>query len=613
MKLTSSFSVLLWVASLTAVCAAQEAAGAAQNTSGAAQDATVVAQAPSGVPHLQKQGNATQLIVDGKPYLAMGGELSNNAATSLENMDTIWPKLVAANLNTALVGVSWAQFEPVEGQYNYVQLDGVIAKARENHMHVVLIWFASWKNGTSSFAPYWVKKDYQRFPRIQINDGKTVSLSGPLELLSTFGDETRDADAKAFGALMKHVGEVDGTQHTVLMVQVENEVGVLRDTRDRSPAANRAYAGPVPAKLMQYLEVHKDSLIPELRDVWAANGFKTTGTWEEVFGPGKPANVVIPIQTTSPPMSALDHMTNWQSLHWPSDEIFMAWNYALYLQKVVETGKAAYNIPMFVNGWLQQANHAWPGSFPSGGPLPEVHDVWRAGAPSVDILAPDLYLEYFDEVCARFSRNGNPLFIPETSTNPANAIVAVGKYNSIGFSPFGIDGNRPIGADLAGTYSMLEQLAPMILARQGTDAVTAVRMNQGDAPRDVKLGNYTLTFTYTGRNQRLPPQTRGQSVGSPPPPGAAPVNPNEAPPEAAAVLIATGPDEYYFGGGGMRVDFTANSPGPGNVGLGDVQEGKFVDGKWVVTRQIAGDDDAQGEILVLHPNTILRVTLYRYP
>jgi hypothetical protein len=160
---------------------------------------------------------------------------------------------------------------------------------------------------------------------------------------------------------------------------------------------------------------------------------------------------------------------------------------------------------------------------------------------------------------------------------------------------------------------MLEQLAPMILARQGTDTVTAVRMNQGDAPKDVKLGNYTLTFTYTGRNQRLPPQTRGQSVGSPPPPGAAPVNPNEAPPEAAAVLIATGPDEYYFGGGGMRVDFTANSPGPGNVGLGDVQEGKFVDGKWVVTRQIAGDDDAQGEILVLHPNTILRVTLYRYP
>jgi hypothetical protein len=582
---------------------------------GFAASATLAkAQDASGVPHLRRQGTATQLIVDGKPYLAMAGELSNNAATSLENMDTIWPKLVAANLNTALIGVSWAQFEPEEGKFNFTQVDGVIARARENNMHVIFIWFASWKNGTSSFAPYWVKKDYERFPRIQIGEGKTVSISGPVELLSTLGTATRDADARAFGVLMKHIGEVDSARHTVLMIQVENEVGVLRDTRDRSPAANKAFSGPVPAELMQYLEGHKDSLIPEFRAVWKENGYKQSGTWEEVFGPGKPANMEIPIQTTSPPMSALEHQNSWQQLHWASDEIFMAWNYARYVEKVVEAGKAAYNIPMFVNGWLQQPNHAWPGTYPSGGPLPQVHDVWRAGAPSVDILAPDLYLEYFDDVCERFTRNGNPLFIPETSTNPANAVVAVGKYNTIGFSPFGIDGNRPIGADLAATYGLLEQLSPMILARQGTDAVTAVRLNPGDASKNVKLGNYTLTLTYTGRTTRLPPQPRGQVVGSPPPPGTG-GNPNEAPPEAAAVLISTGPDEYYFGGAGgaMRVDFTANTPGPANVGLGDVQEGKFADGKWVVTRQLAGDDDAQGEILVLRPNTILRVTLYRYP
>jgi hypothetical protein len=593
-NLMSAFVLMIWFAVATMASKAQDA---------------------SGVPHLRKQGTATQLIVDGKPYLAMAGELSNNAATSLENMDTIWPRLVAANLNTALIGVSWAQFEPEEGKFNFTQVDGVIARARENNMHVIFIWFASWKNGTSSFAPYWVKKDYQRFPRIEIGEGKTVSISGPVELLSTLGTETRDADARAFGALMKHIGEVDGTRHTVLMIQVENEVGVLRDTRDRSPAANLAFAGPVPTELLQYLQSHKDTLIPEFREVWAANGYKKSGTWEEVFGPGKPANVEIPIQTTSPPMSALEHQNSWQHLHWASDEIFMAWNYARYVEKVVEAGKAGYNIPMFVNGWLQQPNHAWPGTYPSGGPLPQVHDIWRAGAPSVDILAPDLYLEYFDDVCERFTRNGNPLFIPETSTNPANAVVAVGRYNTIGFSPFGIDGNRPIGADLAATYSILEQLSPMILARQGTDSVTAVRLNPGDAPKHVKLGNYTLTLTYTGRNTRLPPQTRGQVVGSPPPPSAAPVNTNETSPEAAAVLISTSSDEYYFGGAGgtMRVDFTANSPGPGNVGLGDIQEGKFVDGKWVVTRQLAGDDDAQGEILVLRPNTILRVTLYRYP
>jgi hypothetical protein len=459
-----------------------------------------------------------------------------------------------------------------------------------------------------------VKKDYGRFPRIQIDDGSTVSISGPVELLSPLGDATRDADAAAFGALMRHIKEVDGTQHTVLMMQVENEVGVLRDSRDRSPAANRAFAGPVPAELMNYLESHKDTLIPEFRAIWAANGYKKSGTWEQVFRPGKPAEVKIPIQTTSPPMSAYEHEVSWRELHWPADEIFMAWNYARFVEKVVQAGKASYDIPMYVNGWLQQPNHAWPGTYPSGGPLPQVHDVWRAGAPDVDILAPDLYLPYFDEVCERFSRNGNPLFIPETSTDESNVIMAVGKYNAIGFSPFGIDGGRPIPPELAATYQMLSQLSPMILAHQGSDTMTAVRMIQGDPPKQVKLGNYTLTFTYTGRIRGLTPQARGGAV-SPPPRQPIGTQPAEPPPplEAAAVVIASGPDEFYFGGGGMRVDFTANTPGPSNVGLGIVQQGTFVDGKWDLTRWIEGDDDAQGEILVLHPSTILRVMLYRFP
>jgi hypothetical protein len=410
---------------------------------------------------------------------------------------------------------------------------------------------------------------------------------------------------------MRHIKEVDGTQHSVVMMQVENEVGVLRDTRDRSPVANRAFAGQVPAELMNYLQSHKDTLIPEFREVWAANGYKKSGTWEEVFGPGKPATLEIPIQTTVSVLGPLEHENSWQRLHWAADEIFMAWNYARFLEKVVQAGKAVYDIPMYVNGWLQQPNHAWPGTYPSGGPLPQVHDIWRAGAPDIDILAPDLYLEYFDDVCERFKRNGNPLFIPETSTNPANAIMAVGKYDTIGFSPFGIDGNRPIPPDLATVYGLLDQMSPMILAHQGTDSITAVRLNQGDSPKEVKLGNYTLTLTYTGRSAHIAPQPKGQVAASPQ--IAATATTPEPPLEAAAILIATGPDEYYVAGGGMRIDFTPNTPGPRNVGLGDVQQGNFVDGKWVVTRQIAGDDDAQGEILILRPYTILRVTLYRFP
>jgi hypothetical protein len=558
-------------------------------------------QAASGVPHFQKQGTATQLIVDGAPFLAVTGELGNNTATSLENMQPIWSKLVAGNLNCVLAAVHWAQLEPVEGQYEFALVDGLIQEARRNNLKLVFLWFGSWKNGLSSYVPYWVKQDYKRFPRIQTKGGKT------LELLSALGDATRDADARAFRALMRHIKEVDGQRHTVVMIQVENEVGALRDSRDRSAPANRTFAGAVPRELMSYLQQHKDTLIPELREVWAANGSKTSGTWEEVFGPGKPDSVDMPIQTTSPPMSPEEHDKSWRQLHWPVDEIFMAWNYARFVGKVIEEGKAEYNIPMFVNAWLQQPNHAWPGSYPSGGPLPQVHDIWRAGAPAADAFAPDLYLEYFDQVAERFTRNGNPLVIPETSANAANVMSAFGKFNAIAFSPFGIE--RSVGPDteLAAAYRVITQLAPEIAAQQGKGTITAVRMNRGDAPLNVKLGDYTLDLTYIGAG-RVPIAPEATAAGEQRPQGGPPAV------QAAAILMAAGPNEFYFGAGagGLRIGFTANTPGPRIVGLGDVQEGKFVDGKWKVVRQLGGDDTGQGEILSLRPNEVLRVTVYRY-
>ncbi len=591
-------------------------------------------QTTTGIPHLRKQGSATQLIVDGRPFLAVTGELGNNSASSLENMQAIWPKLVSGNLNCVLAAVSWAQLEPVEGNYKFALVDGLIEQARKNNLKLVFLWFASWKNGLSSYVPYWVKADFKRFPRIQIKGGKSI------ELVSTFGDATRDADARAFGALMRHIKLVDGLQHTVLMIQVENEVGVLRDSRDRSPAANQAFAAPVPKELMDYLQKHKDTLAPELRDLWAENGSKTSGAWEEVFGPGKPDSVDMPIQTNSPPMSREEHDTAWRKLRWPVDEIFMAWNYARYLDKVVAEGKAGYPIPMYVNAWLQQPNMAWPGTYPSGGPLPQVHDIWRAGAPNIDVLAPDLYLEYFDEVCERFTRNGNPLFIPETSSNPVNAINAFVKFNAIGYSPFYIE--RGVGPDtnLAAAYRLITSMAPAITAQQGKNRMAAVRINRGDPPLKVSLGEYTLNLTGMGAG-RIPiapePAAAAQPGGQPglqaqgAPQGGrgqAGQQPAQAQPQGGrgqagqqpaagldvAIFIAAGPNEFYMSGnnGNIRVAFTPNTPGPQTVGLGDVQEGKFVDGKWVVVRQLGGDDTGQGELLTLRPNTLMRVTVYRY-
>ncbi len=557
---------------------------------------------------------ATQLIVDGNPVLLLAGELGNNAATSVDAMEPIWPKLVANHFNTVLIAVSWAQVEPHEGQFDFTLVDNLITQAREHHLHIVFLWFGSWKNGFSSYAPTWVKRDYTRFPRIEIGNGSTASMTGPVELLSTFGDATRNADATAFAALMHHIGLVDSTEHTVVMMQVENEMGVLRDTRDRSPAANRAFHGPVPAELMRYLIAHKDSLIPELREAWSASGYKASGTWEEVFGPGRPAEPPMPLQTLSPPMGPLEHETAWQQTHWPADELFMAWNYARYVETIVHAGQAQYDIPMYVNAWLQQPNHAWPGSYPSGGPVPQVHDIWRAGAPDIDILSPDLYLKYFGEVCARYTREGNPLFIPETGTNPSNALLGAGKYNMIGFSPFGVAGTRSSTsphpeehseADLGETYKLLEEFSPMVLAHQGTDSMTAVKLEDGDQPVSVQLGGYTLELTYTGKATWLPPTPRGSVLNAP--------FLHEKGFEAAAILIASSPNEFYFGGGGMSIRFTPNTPGPPNVGLGDVQTGHFVAGKWVTFRQLGGDDTTQGEMLLLPPNTLMRVTVYRVP
>ena len=215
-----------------------------------------------GHPSFAQAGTATQLIVDGKPFLALAGELLNNSATGLDHMKPIWPKLVAAKFNTVLAGVSWAQIEPAEGKFDFRVLDGVIQGARSHNLRLVLLWFGSWKNSLSSYAPDWVKKDFERFPRARSAAGQSI------ELLSPFSDMNRDADTRAFAAVMRHVKAVDGRKHTVIMIQVENEVGMHTDSRDFSPAANQTLAGPAPKELMDYLQQHKDTLIPEFRQVW---------------------------------------------------------------------------------------------------------------------------------------------------------------------------------------------------------------------------------------------------------------------------------------------------------------------------------------------------------
>lgn len=493
---------------------------------------------PAGAPHLEKQGTATQMIVEGKPFLMIGGELRNSSSSSRAYMQKLWPRLAALPLNTVLTPLAWDLIEPVEGKYDFTLVDGLLADARKEKLHLVFLWMASWKNGMSSYLPMWVKQDCQRFPRVPDKDGNSR------ELLTTLSDANRDADARAFAALMRHLREVDGKIHTVLMMQVENEVGILNDSRDRSAAANQAFAGPVPAALLDYLQQHKEALIPEFRKIWETAGGKTTGTWTEVFGPEQ-----------------------------GTDEIFMAWNYSRYVGRVAAAGKAEYAIPMYANCWLSQPYFPTPGTYPSGGPLAYLVDVWRAGAPAIDLLAPDLYGPNFEEWCEKYPRSGNPFFIPETESDAHAAwavFYAIGRHDAMGFSPFGIDGALDRnGPELGRSYTVLQQLAPVILAHQGRGEMSGFRLTKEHPSVTTTLGGYELEISLDS----IFGHTAEQGYG---------------------LIIATGPDEFVGAGTGFMVKFKPVTPGLPLAGFGGVVEGTYQDGIWIPGRHLNGDETDQG-------------------
>jgi len=532
---------------------------------------TVYAAATEGVekdysiPHLRKQGTTTQLIVDGKPFLILAGELHNSSASSLEYMKPIWPKLVKINLNTILAPVYWELIEPEEGKFDFTLVNGLIQQAKCHNLHLVLLWFGSWKNSMSCYAPAWVKTNTERFPQARNKQGKGM------EILSPFNDANCDADTHAFAALMRHIHEVDGQTHTVIMVQVENEIGMIPDARDYNSVANDLFKKPVPKELMDYLQQHKDTLIPEFREVWEAASFKTSGTWEEVFG---------------------------QGLH--TDEIFMAWYYARYVNRIIEAGKAEYSLPMFVNAALIRPNYK-PGQYPSAGPLPHLMDIWRAGGPQIDFLSPDIYFPNLAEWCQKYHRSGNPLFIPEARMGQqaaANLFYAIGQHDAIGFSPFGIDSiEQPENENLTKSYEILSQLSPLILEKQGKGMTAGVFLDEENQTQKIQLGKYTLNIShdYTWKWSSKP-------KGS------------EPWPRVGGIIISMGPDEYIIAGSGLIVTFAPNSPGEPIAGIVRIDEGTFVDGQWTSGRRLNGDASHQGRHLRLPYNQlgIQRIRLYSY-
>ncbi len=515
------------------------------------------------IPRVDRSQGSAQLIVGGRPFIIFGGELGNSATGTAVQADEILPRVAHFHINTVLMPVAWEQIEPLEGKFDFAILDHWIEQARVQHLRLVLLWFGSWKNAFSSYAPNWVKKEPKRF-------GRAIAPNGsPLEILSTLSKENLDADARAFQALMRHIREFDMRQQTVLMVQVENEVGILGSGRDHSAEADRLFNGPVPEDLMRYLHAHRDWLPPELSRVWNGNG----RTWRDVFDEQAP-------------------------------EVFMALNYGRYIGQVAAAGKSEYPLPMYVNAQLP-APFERAGEYPSGGPHPYYLEVYRAAAPALDFFTPDIYWPNFEYWVQRYNEHGNPVFVPEArlEAGPFNAFYAYGEARAFGFSAFAVDSISDVetGPDqgknsLAQSYSVLQQLED-ILPRAQREGKTRGLVLHASSPRStqtVSLGGYLFTATLA---RSWPARNLLQDDG-------------------AMIAVQTGSDEFLIGGAALSITVSKDvDRGDGIAGIASVEEGSRVRGEWVTELRLNGDQSNQGRSVSLpaHGFKLLRVKLYTIP
>ncbi|MGH9350927.1 MAG: DUF5597 domain-containing protein, partial [Terriglobia bacterium] len=477
---------------------------------------SLAAQTP--MPELARNGSKYQLLVDGQPYLMLSGQAHNSSASNPADLNPVWNSMTAMHANTVEIPIYWELIEPQPGQFDFHTIDDILQGARSHNLRVVLLWFGTWKNGNMSYTPAWIKEDTTKYFRTRDEAGQ------PIGVLSPFCTAAREADATAFAAVMRHIKSVDSSQHTVIMMQVENETGLYGTDRDYSPDATRAYESNVPSKLMAYLEAHRGHLMPALESAWAASGSPQSGTWHEVFGDLAP-------------------------------EAFSAWYVSSYVDAVAAAGKQEYPLPMYCNNWLAGQGVARAGDWPSGGPTIHVLDVWKAAAPHIDILSPDIYAPEWLETAAAFHRPDNPLFVPETAFIPSYAAYAYAdfaEFNGIGFSPFGIDNGvengklSPSGAALAECYQILQPLLPLIEKDQYTGKLFSAVQGVDNADTLYLGHELAAVVSYTPLYRFGPP---------------APAATGRMAPRSGGIIIELAPDDYIVAGSGFRVDFR-NLTGP---------------------------------------------------
>ncbi|HEY3396119.1 MAG TPA: DUF5597 domain-containing protein [Armatimonadota bacterium] len=492
----------------------------------------------SSLPHLQRNGQAVQLMVDEQAFLMLAGELGNSSSACAADMPEMFDRLAALHLNTVIAAVTWELVEPEEGTYDFSLVEALIATARERGMRLVLLWFGAWKNGKSCYVPAWVKQDLARFPRVQSEAGANM------DIISPFHPAITEADARAFAALMQWIGANDPA-YTVVMMQVENEVGILSAPRDFSPAAEEAFRQPVPAGLTDYLQAHDEQLLPEVGEPWAGHGRVGGQPWAETFGKD-------------------------------AAEFFMAWHLASHLDAVAAAGRREHNLPMYANAWLVSEGQPSAGDYPSGGPVSRVMDIWRAAAPHLDLLAPDIYDPRFKEVCASYARGGNPLFIPEAyrEARAAGAVFyAFGQHAALGFGPFAID-LREAGDPLGESYAVLAELMPLLTAAQAEGRVLGFYQQDESDQVATTLGGLKV-YANT-----LAPSSEVAVAGG-------------------GLLISLGDDEFLAVGRNYQIGFGTPDSTGSNLELVSVDQGEIRGGAWVHHRRLNGDETVHGQVIPL--------------
>ena len=537
-------------------------------------------------PRLEHRDNSTaRIVVNDRPMLMIGGELGNSSASTPEDVKRTFSHLHKMGLNTVLVPVSWELIEPQEGEFDMGTLDVILSEARHNELKVVLLWFGAWKNSMSCYAPEWFKRDVKRFPRAHTSEGV------PVEEASSLSKNVLEADKRAFCHVMAYLRDHDALEQTVIMVQVENEIGMIEVPRDYSADATRLYQSAVPKQLTDYLKRYQKSLHPYLKEKLQPQA-KAGANWAQLFGD--------------------DIYT---------EEIFQTWTYATYVEQIAKAGREIYNLPMYVNVALNSRDRK-PGQYPSGGPLAHLIDLWHCGAPSIDVLGVDIYDKGIKSWLAKYHLPNNPLFVPEIRLEDKDAMYALyafGHHGAMGFCPFSIEDYpltttsnandwkqmdlsqddqlnafSSVGSSLSplvASYQLLRQTEPLILERQGTKDMDAVLLdNEQREAEIVTADGIRLTVKHS------------YSLGWEP--GAK----DAEWPETACIILRLGKEDYLVIGSGVVVTFQQR------IGLAKCEEVEIVDGKQRIIRHLNGDQTHQGRHVRIPVGAfqIQHFKLYRY-